>query len=789
MTRLNVIELAQQWTGARADSFLEIYPYVVILRGSYVDEGWIPTADLVEAFTLSGAGEVMLARVMDSLPGIDGKVAKMGVILSFAYDELFVDVERTVGDEIATAMSREIRSGTLHFYQEYGRLLYDRFFDLFPTRTDKLNNAETMALVEGTQQTAYQFGRLTVGPLGVLTSTGFREFAPQHDAPLWHCSDPGCSALHTVRLGAGPLHSNPVAETVRNLCARDEKDRSEWEGLFYRLSSIDRGYYSESNLARLPYLLVDAFDEDELRTILRDAFALEPRVVRDALCKGVDVNRPVERIISEMGPGHVLQALLLLTDEIVARSIDKAVTLGAIKIPPTEVRKPMLSRRVGTWWGISQAVSSLGLRSTSMRADYSILRLQRLILASVKSSDSVDSLEWALRFTPGRSLDEKIAHEVLTSSPRSLIRKFSFASAESLSSTLEILQPFYAETPRNEEEENLLVERILWKLGFPVVRRPIELETFWRRHWLMRDAIPTGSGPWHSTVRDEVRSAAVNYFVSLEAILDQTLAFAGWTLLHDHYGSATTPFSFELNEARLFVASFLEAEATSEAIHESGRNTLWPLIYNLGFLAKSISTASGEAGGKATLRGDMPDFAVQGAAPFPFRHHEPWRDLTAESLEEICGTLSIISTNLASLDVPNLRNRMQHHRPDDEFPTSTELSSALETIAAGISSLEAAGIVPMYYTFSSGVTDEYARSRVTVVDYSGRTLEIAAPTGTEYCRMPALKEPQLIVRAARLKGAQDCLRLSLREDSSYRRRWSDYPRRRLRMRTEEAGQP
>ena len=783
----NKIELSEQWAsvGCRAEKFRKIYPYVALLRGCHLAADYRPTPALADSFTLTPAGEEVLNTISAEMPDIDPGSHRLGVGVYFSHDEIFVDVERTDAGVLHYAFQAEVQSGQLRFPQVYGRILYDRFFDAYPAdRVSSLTHEETCDLFDGLPNATYQLGSLTIGPLGLAESGGWRHFAPPHEAPLWHCSDPGCTALHSVRLGVSHADVNRVMIEIGRRFSETGILPSEWKGgLFRMLSSEERGYYRDFNIPRLPWLLADGFSEDELRSLLSAVFELDQASVRERLGSVLHLQRPIEEITSVLSEQEALQCLLLLDDQMIGQAIDSTVLKGRIKIPVTEVRRPKVSQAGGgSWWKLTPEVGTLGFRTVPQQRRVALLRLQKLLLHVGSSVGGSAAVDWELRFAPGDTPSEKIARAMQIDTPRSLLRRFVLASADSLKASVAYLQPMFFEAPATEEEETTLIDRIAWKLGFDVTQHPRELPAFWQRAELMHAALQARSDRL-VTEEDVLRGAAVNYFVSLEDIFDRTIVFTGWALLNDHYApSATKRFDFNLEEARHLVVGVLNEAGSSEPLSADGRNALWPLVYNLGFLGDYLQLlADRPATEQLRSKDALPEFHVAKAAPFPFVHHAPLYDVQSASLVKIISILRDTSADLTRTNLANLRNRLEHKRPDSEFPTVSEVRAALDLIANCVVRLESAGLVPVLHIFESESRDEYDRSRTILRDYAGRALEILGPTGSEYGRMPPLTMPQVPLKAAQLKGIPDMLRFTLSEDSPYRIKWANYPRLRRRV--------
>lgn len=764
---------------------LEVYPYVSVLRGCHIDPEYVPSDELAHSFELTQPGERLLSHITDENPEIDPASLRLAVAVTFSHDDIFVDVETTEPESLRMALDLEIKSGAIKFPQEYGRLLYDRFFDLFPHAPSELSYEQTRNLIEGTPTAAYQMGTLTVGPLGAVTGKTFRMFPPIHSAPLWHCPDLGCSAIHSVKLGIAPSAVSRAVESIEHRFKALRLAPSEWNLVFRKLSGEQHGYYGDSCMPQLPYLLADGFSEDELRHILQTALELDPQGARTLLSPVVDTRASAEKIAHGLSQHATLQCLLILDEQLVGKSIEAAVLTGKIAVPATEKRRAFVSIRGGSWWDLTSEVGALGLRSVTPKSDFAVTRLLKLLTHIGTKSDGSNSLEWELRFASGDTLAEKLAHTIQSMSLTSILRKFVLASSDSLRMTVDFLQPMHFVHPINEVEESALIERILWKLGFAVEQHPPALRTFWTRTSVMKAAVEGCTGRLDTHEEESTRSAAVNYFVSLEDLLDQTLSFTGWALFHNHY-SSTNPFCFSLEDARSFVATRLDSAGTPSQILPNGHNTLYPLLLNIGFLADLIESSATPEAAAGDVRSsiDLPEFYNEGAVEFPFTHYTPLYDLHSASVAHIVRTLREVAADLAQIDMPNLRNRLEHKRPDRDFPQAEEINSALDTISKCVDELEVAGLVPLFTVYQSQTRDAFGRTTTVFHDYQGRESKIAGPTGSRFGRLPGLQNSQVVMTAARLQTIPDCLRFTLVEESSFKNRWANYPKRHTR--TEDA---
>ncbi|MBM7245182.1 hypothetical protein HQO12_19360 [Rhodococcus fascians] len=784
MTGMNKLELKKNWAsvGSRARQFIEIYPYISILRGCHIEQEYIPTDELSHSFALTQAGDEILSYIEREIPDIDAASARLAVAVSLAHNEIFVDVEKTDTTSVRRALDGDIKNGSIRFPQEYGRLLYDRFFDLFPTVTRELTYEQTQVLVGGTPTAAYQMGTLTVGPLGAVPGNSFRIFPPRHSAPLWHCSDFGCSALHSVKLGVAPSMVNRAIAGIRRRFEALRTPPSEWGLLFGALSGEQRGFYRESPMPKIQYLLADGFTEDELGSILKAAFELSPHDTRTSLSSALDTQNSAESIIEKLTEHGILQCLLLLGDQLLGQSIEAAILSKNVVIPVTEKRHAYAFIPGGSWWDLKPEVGSLGLRSVSPKSDFPMVRLLNLLNYIGTNSGGTNIVEWELRFAEGNTLAEKLSHTIQNTPLDIVLRRFVLANLKTLQMTVDYLQPMHFVQPTNEAEESALLDRILWKLGFALEQHPLDLRTFWDRTSVMTGAIDGRSGRLSAPERDTVRSAAVNYFVSLEELLDQAICFTGWALFHNHY-SSPKPFCFSLRDARKFTVSMLHSAGSQSPLNPNGQNTLSPLALNIRFLADYMEEIATPDAAAADLRAttNLPEFYVAGAASFPFAHNTPLYDLQSTSVARIVAILRKVATDLARIDMPNFRNRLEHRRPDEEFPEVDEITVAISTIGESINSLEAAGLIPVLRVYETETHDTYGRIRTELSDYSGRRVEISGPTGSRFGKLPALRTSQILMICSKLQTIPDILRFKLIEESHYKEKWSNYPKRRIRI--------
>lgn len=183
-----------------------------------------------ELVTLTEAGQAYVeldSEVEQSCPPGDVHLAVFGQMY---YHDLLIDLEKSNLEGIRSLINAELLETRLRWPYRFGRLLYDKFNDsLHHDREVRyLEPDQVAALLEGTPQGVYQVGSLLSGPLGLLTSRETRYFLPMMGAPLWHCSDTGCTIVHHVGMNPPQIAVIEAYNRLNALARRRLGPISEW---------------------------------------------------------------------------------------------------------------------------------------------------------------------------------------------------------------------------------------------------------------------------------------------------------------------------------------------------------------------------------------------------------------------------------------------------------------------------------------------------------------------------------------------------------------------------------
>jgi len=217
----------------------------------------------------------------------------------------------------------------------------------------------------------------------------------------------------------------------------------------------------------------------------------------------------------------------------------------------------------------------------------------------------------------------------------------------------------------------------------------------------------------------------------------------------------------------------------------AGINTLYPLIQGFAVLADLCKDLLAIKNGEMRRSEDeIPGFHSKTEVQlFPFLHKALILDIREADGDRLIALLENITATLEASQVHSVRNRIDHPRPD--FPNQAEIEKACAAVAGIVEPMEVAGICPLLYLYSGHQVDQYGRATAILKDYRGRQIGVRKPSQYEECRLPSLRSPQLAVPAMHIGESAEFLRFRLEHTSDYTEMWRGYPRRRMRLPSEE----
>ena len=465
---------------------------------------------------------------------------------------------------------------------------------------------------------------------------------------------------------------------------------------------------------------------------------------------------------------------MLMSDDSIIKCLEFLIDNNTIKIPSTEIRKSHFGFKYTSFYNTKWETSNLGIRPIPGSIDIAIARLKGLAKEIYK--DDVDGLNWTLRHINGKDIYEKLDNFVYNENPKDLIKILVFSNENNLKKTFEILRYGNFNLPTSKEEENKLIDKIIWKLGFNINVFPNYQNLFWKRLNAFLDVLNSYS---LITEQEEetVRSKGANFFVSLEQILGYSLSFITWALLEDHY--INTKFNFNFETAMIFMANTLNNELTDKDNIEydpSGKNTLYPLIRGFKILADICKKLIAEEEKRKRSEKDLPRYyGKTDIVTFPFLHKNLLLDIKQNERELLINYLEEISNDLERTQISNIRNKISHKR--SKFPKRDEIIESVSEVSKIIDKMENFGICPLVYLFDKSIDDQFNRTKIILSNYRAKKNEIHMPSQFVAPNMPSTNSALILIPELHMRDSNENISFNFLETSDHVEMWKDYPKR------------
>lgn len=760
---------------------LEITDLTDFLDDCIIRSSYRISDELNNAIAPSVAGNKMVLELgkAQGSEKVPTKEARLMCLLDLGNTELLIDPDRMQPDELAGAISQQLLSGELILPYVHGSHLYERAADLFPERRRFLGISDTMKLLDGMPIGVFQSGRWVSGPLGLVSSATWRNFGPTRRIPLQHCHDLACSVVHVTRLdtdGTAPI--NALRHRASRYHESESDTPSEWGKFLATISNIEDRLFDDFDLSTTFALLGDGFSERELRSLVAWLLDNTSGQLRNQIIKFGYRGRAAD-ITKGLSAAHCLQICLLCSDLDISKAIDSLVFDSTIKIPEGEVRRPVLRTGLSHGiFGVRLEVSALGTRLQA-REDVASMRLRRLVdhLFPPGEADAVAELQWQLRSTPGVSLEARLDEFLRTASPHEVLTRLVLSRRTHVEKAGAELNLVISGT----EDDDTLIDRALWKLGYNVDVVSSLRSEYWAAHERLRQAAQTANV---STLVDYelVRSVAASYFVKLEEFLTDTLAFSTWVLTHDHAASQH-PFQYDFDrdkpQAFLKLEQFDQSRSKNEdACLRFGDNaTLYPLVRGFEVLSGLLAQTRSEADGYLRDVSSYPKFHGKTELQhFPFTHTVPFLNLVPAAQVRLIEGLGQISSLLVQSEIASARNDQLHFRRS--AADLDALMKTLDLVATAVQKIELLGIIRDLFYPDKTEKDRWGRRTIYLSNRRGKEIALARPTSYGLLRLPSLSAAQYIVTSAQFAEPNDMLRVVPASNSDYSEMWSKVPQRR-----------
>lgn len=777
--RLGKDELLVKYSeGHVLQRLLNVAQLTEFLKDSILKTDYRIPDQLNDAIALTSYGK-RIHQELVTKHDVPAKEARVLCLLVAVYTEPLIDIEKTDLSAIAEAISEQVKDRSLLFPFIFGRELYDRAADLFDDERSFLNYQDTLRLLKDSPAGVFHLGPYLLGPYGMLRTNHTRSLAPRTRIPLHHCTELTCHKVHICALTTNINAS--INEHLGKIYKVLDKEASQpwaWGEAFGEISGTISSKYDDLSLNTLPYLIGDGLSNDELKTLLAYLMDNTGGALRCDLEK-LGLRGDAASCVAPLSRSETMQLLLLSEDSVVVEALDRLVLDRSIVVPSGEIRRPVVNRTAAAGrFAVQVQIGATGCRVHSLREEVGPLRLRRLVdrLYIMDEASDVSELEWQLREVDAPNLSSRLDEYLRSFTPEEVVRRLALARRTNMISACTSLGIDEHRTWSDED----LVSAILWKLDFISLPRPDEHARFWQLHEKMKQVAQT-AGVSALVDTEDIRGRASNYFVALERLLDDCLAFTTWALTNDHI-SSSRPFTYRADEDS--VAAFEQLaryergrDSGPEELNYSGVRTLYTLTRGFGSLSGLLEQMLVGEQDRLRAASDFPRYATStDLKRFPFKHTVPFLDLLPDSQSTILETLKRVGRDLVSADVSGVRNDQLHFRRSTT--DLTRLSSCLAVVESCARALEEAGMTRLLFRPLREQADEWGRQVFTFVDSRGREIAIARPSSFDWLGLPGLLRPQYLVTSGVFSEPSELLRFREDLSSEYSRYWEGYPKRR-----------
>jgi hypothetical protein len=741
-----------------------------LIAGALHSDKFIPNQSLNGKIVLTGEGEEALRFVKEFHSDKPELWAQMVVFLSFYNEDLLIDLERSDLDSIRLFASACVRTRSLQYPWIFDGILYDRAAPLGINDDATLDAGASMALLADTPQGVFQVGSFVTGPFGIIESLDCRNWEPTSTFVAAYCEDPSCDEAHTATLTQQNYDLDNAVEELDDTL-QELRECSDWWAFYGDMMQPSKAYYDDYSTVQLPLFLGGSFSCRELKIILKAIFRQFSSSIRGALERSgtsVDLRQSNEELVASLTKAEALQLLLVARDGDIVAAADALIQSGEIKIPTTEVRECFFGPPMRGWFRVEMECSDLGFRVVPVTRRIAMARLKRLILSIYSQASDSEQLEWLLQDTVGNDIGAQVENFITFSSPDSVLEQLVISDIRKLRATFKNLHVEHYKLPGGREQRLRLVDHLLWKLGFPKTTFSSPLSPLYDRLKKFQDAAAADFSN-RSLWEENVRSAGVNLFVSLEEVLDSSLAFCAWILLSDHISDSHI---FNQTQARKLMANELNGvlEIDNEPViyDENRRNTLFPLVHGFSALSKRVVALIGEGSDKYKKDpSTLPLFInISDLQTFPYRHTRFMFDAPRAELDRMIRMLGDVTARLELSRAVTIRNRIDHH--SESFPAPDDIATCCEVLRRVIEEMETGGLVPVVFSTVKREHDSYGRICIESRCYSGRAINWISSAQLEVVQSsPPISDQQILVPSLHLPGTAEILRFNIEEESDY----------------------
>lgn len=743
-------------------SITALLNYCIIDRNYRLSDTWI------RPLRFTPLGERTFDACMTKYRRLKPNDVRMAVFLTFGCTEgLLVDTSSDI-DALRQQISIEVRQRRIRFPYIFGRELHDAAAELFPAQT-RLDNSQTLKLLDKLPIGVFQVGRTVVGPFGCTYSDTPRPIGPRFPVPGYRCPDESCTGIHKIILSTADSAISRAREKVSQYIDKNYSKATDAHlPLIRRAINLGMLPISDFPKVNLIEVLSDGLREDELRSVidylLRRVFRREGHKTDISKRLGAVITNPSD-FVAALGCPELLQIALLHSDSDLIAAIDEAVYQGQLQLHDSEVRVS----RVRRWDAeISYPRAEIGPQGVRFTAPPSVKmvtgRMQSLLHTLYYKSDFLDAgdLAYAIEAPNDLSPGELLNLAVRDHSIDELFRDLILPNRRAVEIAARELDVFdYEHLPREQ-----VFDRLRWKIGgpstngFPDLRR---IDEYLRQ---VQAANSENRGP------DLIRAAASPLFAAVEDALNRALIFAIWAFSTDHHFSEEGfVYDAELDRS---IIEFIELNAPSsepELRLKPEKNTLVPLGAGFTRLAKALRKF--DESEHLRPEKDIPVQCIATSRPFAFPFTQMFLNLTRSAQSEVLTALQAIGRHAQNADVIEVRNWTSHG--DRPFPGTEQIHAALGHVAELHRHLQESGLYPRIYELISLSRDGVGREEL-VYESNGERLSLFRPLWAIAPKLPMGQARLIIVPVAKTDSSGP-LRFRLKSMPGTDPYWEGWPKR------------
>lgn len=248
--------------GSELDSkFLDLFYIREFFLNEFISSDFLADNRFASIISRTEYGEKYANILKDNIKDIKESELNLVLFMTLGYEELFIDILNTNTNELKSILNDEIISKKVKFPWVFDRLLYDKFYDLYPGEPSEiLSNEISIKLLENTPYGVFQLGSNLIGPYGLLESSCSRFLKPTLNHALWHCPNPPCSKIHFVTLIKKNKRLNQIQKNLAEQLKQIADPTFLWTKTLDEMLESKCDFYDDLLMRDLAFFIMGSFN-------------------------------------------------------------------------------------------------------------------------------------------------------------------------------------------------------------------------------------------------------------------------------------------------------------------------------------------------------------------------------------------------------------------------------------------------------------------------------------------------------------------------------------------------